>query len=170
VPRKRKAARAFRKSTPDQETVRRKASNPFWLLMLSAENFHQELPTAGERRAFAELYPEKFYQLFWFEASEYDQYPASVQRASGCCVFRRERFETEFLREHSPRVPFDPPDLRGIRRNINEQQALLALARRAWWLANDWPMSKAERAWRDPREAVKVLQIERADERKHINE
>ena len=119
------------------------------MLKLTPETFYRELPTPEDRLAFARVFPESFFDLFEFEASGCDVYPNSVVVASGCCVFRRPNFAGEFLSTHPARVPFDPPDMRGV--PYRDRQAVMAVARRDWWKANGWPLTNAERAWRDPR-------------------
>lgn len=136
--------------TPIRERIRARFGDPFALLDLGLENFHQKLPTPPERHAFAQEFPHEFYCMFEFEASDYDQYPTSVVVASGCCVFRRERFADEFLPTHPSPAPFDPPDLAGVA--YRDQQAVMAAARRHWWRANGWPQTAAEVRWQDPRE------------------
>jgi hypothetical protein len=145
MPRKRKAARAFRQLRSSVHTrIREKFAPDSWeLIGLMVENFHKALPTEAERRAFAEIYPEIFYKLFGFEASAFDQYPALEINHFGCCVFRRENFFAEFLAEHPPRLPFTPPNLTDVQ--YRDRQAVMAKARMEWWRANEWPISEAER-------------------------
>ncbi len=147
MPRKRKAARAFRKpSLSVHEEIRRRfAPDSLDLVLLPVQNFHQQLPTEAERDAFTDLYPEIFYNLFGFESSVYDQYPASIENATGSCVFRRQNFATEFLQANPPRCRFVPPDLRGVK--YIEQHPVMARARADWWEANGWPTSEAEQRW-----------------------
>src|SRR5689334_2973722 len=116
MPRKRRAARPFR-SLPKTavQSVERKFADGSAFITLMAANFCDLLPTAEERAAFGCLYPARFYQLFGFEASIFDRYPASATVAAGACVFRRPKFEAEFLKEHLPTSPFTAPDLRGMK-------------------------------------------------------
>lgn len=130
---------------PANEAVRERYANPFALLRLNAENFYRELPTPAERRAYAEVYPERFFYLFGFFGNPMLSLPAVVGYGF---PFRRDEF-LDFFAEHPPREPFDPPDLRGVA--YCDHEAAMCAARAAWWKANRWPMTDAERAWRDPR-------------------
>ena len=143
MPRKRKAARAFRKPQCSvQARVREKfALGSLELILLRVEDFHKELPSEAERRAFADIHPGIFYELFGFEASAFDKYPASNVVAFGCCVFRRPNF-MEFLKTNPARTPFTPPDLTDVA--YRDQQAKMAAARMEWWRANKWGMTEPE--------------------------
>lgn len=145
MPRKRKAARGFQKTETAHAAVSRKfALDSLELMMLQVENFHRELPTEAERRAFAEIHPGIFYELYEFEVSEFDKYPASSVVAMGCCFFRRTNF-LSFLTENPPRTAFSPPDLTGVA--YRDRQATMAKARMEWWKSNGWEMTDAEHRW-----------------------
>jgi hypothetical protein len=147
MPRKRKASRAYRQPrlSVREEIRQRFAPGSLNLVLLPVQSFHEQLPTEAERDAFADEYPEIFYYLFGFESSVYDQYPALVENATGCCVFRRWDFATEFLRANPARFRFVPPDLHGLK--YIEQLPAMARARADWWEANGWEMTEAERQW-----------------------
>ncbi len=147
MPRKRRAARAFR---APQSSVHARIRQDFLpgclaLLFLTVENFYDKLRTEAERNAFCDEYPEVFYDLFNLESSVFDQYPASVVVATGSCVFRRWNFAAEYLQAHPPRTRFIPPDLRNL--PYLERHPAMAGARAGWWKTNGWEMTDAEARW-----------------------
>ncbi len=147
MPRKRKAARAFRPARLATIAAMRKRfptrADLFFVTL--PENFFTELPTAAERQAFAGAFPHEFYELFGFFSHASDEWPASTMfELRG--IFRRPRGEyMRLLKEQPPQAPFDPPDVEVL--PFRERNPAIALARGQWWQANGWPMSKREAAW-----------------------
>ncbi|MEP7366878.1 MAG: hypothetical protein ABI972_26775 [Acidobacteriota bacterium] len=151
MPRKRKAARAYRRpSSGPRARVEAVFKNEFaWLATYDLAEFARLLPEADERRAFSELWPEAFYRLHGFETGVcgYDE------------PFTRVGFVLTFLAEHPPAAPFDAPYLGDM--GYGEARAASLAARAAWWKLNSWPMTPDERAWKPPgvQKATKVLTL-----------
>jgi hypothetical protein len=147
MPRKRKAARAFRKTGPVSRRVAAIFSDDFALyISLQTETFHIELPVPAERAVFARLFPDRFIELCHFEYSDIDEYPASVGFETN--VFCREGF-AGFLRTHEVDLSttFEMPDLFAV--PYIDRLVVLARARAAWWAKNKLPETVKEGAWRD---------------------
>ncbi|MEK7754509.1 MAG: hypothetical protein AAB654_21470 [Acidobacteriota bacterium] len=121
------------------EEIRRRFANPFTLLAAEdPRRFHELLPTAAERRAFAEEFRREFLETWEFIADETDRCPASVHYGE---PFRR---PPEFY-ERIDVSTFDPPDVRGVA--YLDLYHAIARGRGAWWRAMHLRMTAAERAW-----------------------
>jgi len=135
--RKRPAARAYR------SPAAKRFENPFAMVMLTPQTFHEMLPTSEDRQAFAAAFPYQFWSMLECVADpESERFPTTEVVAAGCCAFRR---PLGFYKRLRPKAPFDPPDLRGV--PYRECQRKMAQARAAFWQANKLKMTPEEQAW-----------------------
>jgi len=125
--------------------IRERFENPFQMVCLTCETFHEMLPDPADRAAFAAAFPEEFWSTFEAVADpQAEKFVTTACVAAGCCVFRR---PLGFYRRLRPKAPFAPPDLRNIR--YCEHQLRMAQARAAFWRANGLKMTAAELEWID---------------------
>jgi len=122
--------------------VARLFSNPFTSALLRAETFYQTLQTQEERKAFSELFPDRFAKLFGFTRNSHEHFPSSADHQTR--VFRRWKV-LEFLQAHPAAHEFDAPDLRSI--PYAERHIVMALARAKWWTQCRLPMLSVELEW-----------------------
>jgi hypothetical protein len=138
------------------ERVREEYSDPFALIILTAEAFGSELPTAAERTAFIASYADWFLEHFdWITDPDNDgqDYYLHV----GPQVFQRG--EPFFARVDAAALgTFEPPNpdaVKGGRYGRNWQTAIAA-ARGRWFRQHKLRITKTERAWLREQEAPKV--------------
>jgi len=126
--------------------MRKRFENPWRTFLATRQGgFFQELPTAAERRVFAEAFPYEFYNLFGFFSHQSDKWPASAHYELRD-IFRRPAAEfMEMLEAHRAHEPFSAPDVSSLPYHI--RNVALARARGEWWRANGFPMGKREREW-----------------------
>ena len=127
------------------------------LFCLDCSDFLVELVTETERQVFAEEFPTDFWRIFGFCGGS-DEYPETAP------PFSRQGF-VEFLRQHRPRVQFEPPDLRQRPKGMSAHRACTQ-ARAEWWVEAGLPLNEIERDWlaaqagthrESGREPIKVL-------------
>jgi len=142
MPRRRKAARAFRSERPAEKEVREIVANP-WMsgYYLDAESFYKVFPKPELRETFARIYPEEFYRVCHFE-SRREVSPADSEFSTN--VFNRPRF-MEFIRERGKVDAFEMPSL--LEYPYRERAIAHARARAAWWVRNKLPLTPKEMEW-----------------------